>query len=41
MDKKLSLMITGTITISVTLSMAGAYLLDSNKYSFRDFKGYH
>jgi hypothetical protein len=41
MDKKLSLMITGTITISVTLSMAGAYLLDSNKYSFRDFKGSH
>ena len=41
MDKKHSLMITGTITISVTLSMAGAYLLDSNKYSFRDFKGYH
>lgn len=41
MDKKLSLMIAGAITISVTLSMAGAYLLDSNKYSFRDFKGSH
>jgi len=41
MDKKLSLMITGTITISVTLSMASAYLLDSNNFSFRDFKGYY
>ena len=34
-------MITGTITISVTLSMASAYLLDSNNFSFRDFKGYY
>ena len=34
-------MIAGTITISVTRSMAGAYLLDSNKYSFRDFMGSH
>ncbi len=34
-------MIAGTITNSVTLSIAGAYLLESNKYSFRDFKGSH
>ena len=41
MDKKLSLIIAGTITISIALSMVGAYLLDSNKYSLRDFKGPH
>ena len=38
-DKNLNLIIAGIITISVTLSMAGAYLLDFNKYSFEDFKG--
>ena len=37
MDKKLSLIIAGTITISIALSMACAYLLDSNKHSLRDF----
>jgi hypothetical protein len=37
MDKKLSLIIAGTITISIALSMVGACLLDSNKHSLRDF----
>ena len=39
--KKLTVIIAVTITILVALSMAGTYLLDSNKYSFQDFKGPH
>ena len=39
--KKLTVIISVTITILVALSMAGTYLLDSNKYSFQDFKGPH
>lgn len=39
--KKLTLNIAVTITILVALSMAGPYLLDSNKYSFQDFKAPH
>ena len=41
MDKKLSLIIAGAITISVTVYLVGTYLLDSNKYSIRDFKVSH